>query len=169
MAVAPGGRPSCGDMPMRCETVVKAENMRASAVYNARGIRVRRLPIRIERFARSYPATPSVPMVPIEKSNHVPSKSYALNPAAVRVFGYGLACSGKRLSFETGGSAQQKNTRLSNSFGVTGKIRRISDLVHCCAQDSNPSVRIGKAGLWDKNQTCSRVNQMLLARTSPRN
>jgi hypothetical protein len=46
------------------------------------------------------PATSPEPIVPIEKSNHVPCKRYALNPAAVRIFVYGLAPSGKRLSYE---------------------------------------------------------------------
>jgi hypothetical protein len=69
MAVAPGGRSSCGDMPIRCEMAAKLENMRASAVYKARGIRLRKLPIRIAKLPkRPYPTTPSVPMAPVGKS-----------------------------------------------------------------------------------------------------
>jgi hypothetical protein len=59
---------------------------------------VRKLPIRLEKFLDL--SRPSVPMVPIEKSDPVPSKIYPLNPAVVRVFVYGLARSGKRLSLK---------------------------------------------------------------------
>ena len=52
-------------------------------------------------LSEPVPATPSVPMVPIEKSNHAPGQGYALNPAAVRVFVYGLRRGEKRLSLES--------------------------------------------------------------------
>ena len=83
---------------------------------------------------RSWPLTACPQGSP--QGRAVSCKNYTVNLAALHVFVYGLAPSGKRLSLKTGNRDQAPGRKI---LSYTNFVFQ--------AQDSNVSVQIGKAGL----------------------